>query len=356
LDSRTEADSSAPRGIDAPRLEPWLAAHLEGARPPFRYRLIAGGHSNLTYAVDDAAGARWVLRRPPLAAAHSGAHDMAREYRIQAALAASEVPVAPMAALCEDEAVLGAPFYVMRFVDGTVVDRPARAREALPDSAARQRATHSLVDALAALHRVDIDSVDLGTLGPRGDYVARQLSRMRRVWEKTKTRDLPIAETLHARLAECIPREPRTSLLHADFRLGNAIVDPATHRVAAVLDWELSALGDPRADLAFLLCSWDEPGDAAPGIWMEEAPTRAGGFPPREELVARYAAQTGAEVSDLDYFRALAYWRVGVIAEGIKRRYASGAMAAVGDLEAIEQRVRGRFALAERFLELSRAG
>jgi len=348
----TEATASdAPRGIDVARLAPWLAANVEGAKPPFRYRLIAGGHSNLTYSVEDATGSRWVLRRPPLGfQPGAGAHDMAREHRIQAALAGSAVPVASMAAVCDDASINDAPFYVMRFVDGVVVDTPQQVTESLPDAASRRQAAESLVDALVALQAIDVDAVGLGTLGRRENYIARQLNRLRQVWDKTKTRELPLIEAVHAGLAARIPADAKPGLVHGDFRLGNVMLDRASHRVAAVLDWELATLGDPRADVAYLLCSWEEPGDPEPGVWLAAAPTRAGNFPKKDALIARYAAKTGTDASSLDYFRALAYWRIAVIAEGIKRRYMSGAMGREADLDFIEARIRDRAAMAERFL------
>lgn len=339
------------KGIDAASLERWLAANVAGATPPFRYRLIAGGHSNMTFAVEDAGGARWVLRRPPLNfKPGSGAHDMAREHCIQSALAGSGVPVATMAALCEDSTVNDAPFYVMRYVDGEVIDTPKQVAESLTDAASRTQAAESLVDALAALQAVDVDAVGLGTLGRRENYVARQLSRMRDVWEKTRTRELPVIESVHAALAARIPSDVKPGLVHGDLRLGNVMLDRASHRVAAVLDWELAALGDPRADIAYLLCSWEEPGDPEPGVWLATAPTRAGDFPSKDVLIRRYAEKTGIDATSLDYFRSFAYWRIAVIAEGIKRRYLAGAMGRDADIDFIEARIRDRAAMAERFL------
>ena len=346
----------ALRGVDPLRLEPWLAARLPDAQAPFEYALIAGGHSNLTFQVSDAAGQRWVLRRPPIGASGVGAHDMAREHRIQQALARSDVPIASMVALCTDPVINDAPFYIMDFVDGVVVDRPSRVQTWLPDREQRSAAADSLVDAMAAMHRVDLQQVGLSVLGRSGDYVARQLRRMRKVWDDTKTRELPLIESVGETLSRFIPAENRTSLLHGDFRLGNVMLDKRTHRVSAVLDWELAALGDARVDLAFLLCSWDQPDDPSPGVWMEEAPTRAGGFPSRDTLVVRYATQSGMgedAVRDIDYFCALAYWRIAIIAEGIKRRYLSGAMCKDADMDAIERRIHARAERAAHYLDLA---
>jgi aminoglycoside phosphotransferase (APT) family kinase protein len=177
---------------------------------------------------------------------------------------------------------------------------------------------------------------------------------MRRVWEKTKTRELPLIESLHARLLATKPEQRHTGLVHADYRLGNMILNP-NGSVAAVLDWEVCALGDVLTDLAFVLNNWDEPDDPWPDVWMEIAPTRAGGFPSRDRIVTRYAARTGFAVENIDYYRAFGYWRIAVIAEGMKRRYETGAMAShASDAAALDSRVRARAELADYFL--TRAG
>jgi aminoglycoside phosphotransferase (APT) family kinase protein len=337
-------------GIEPASLDPWLSERLPGVHPPFEYRLIAGGHSNITYRVEDARGSRLVLRRPPLGIQPPGAHDVAREYRIQAALHPTNVPVPNVELLCEDTSIIGAPFYVMRWVEGTVVDSPSCVVTALPTAASRRRAADSVIETLADLHRLDVDALGLGGLGARAGFLARQTERMRRVWEKIKTRELPLIESLHERLVRHCPPQRYTGLVHNDYRLGNLMLDGG-HRIAAVLDWELTAIGDVLADLGALLNNWDGPGDTGPDIWMQPAPTRAGGFPSRSELVSSYARQSGFDVSDLDYYRALSYWRIAIIGEGMMRRYRSGEMPAEGaDLAAIDRRVRGRAELADEFL------
>jgi aminoglycoside phosphotransferase (APT) family kinase protein len=349
--SATEAGATTLAGIESPALPDWLARHLPAAEPPFRFQLIAGGHSNLTYRVDDAGGQRFVLRRPPLGKLPTGAHDVAREYRIYAALRETAVPVPAVEALCEDTAIVGAPFYVMRWVDGVIVDSPSAVVKHLPTPALRRRAAENLVDVLAALHRLDVDAIGLGTLGPRENYLARQLERMSGVWQKTKTRELPLIESLHSRLAARRPPQRHTGIVHSDYRFGNVMV-AGDASIVAVLDWELCALGDVLVDLGFLACNWDEPEDKIPDVWMQVPPTRAGEFPGKEEMVARYARVTGFDVSDLDYHRAFCYWRIAIIAEGIKRRYESGAMTARANVDpnAIERRVRERAELADQFL------
>jgi aminoglycoside phosphotransferase (APT) family kinase protein len=335
-------------GIEPVSLDRWLSEHLAGAQAPFEYRLIAGGHSNITYRVDDAGGSRFVLRRPPLGVQPPGAHDVAREYRIQAALRTTNVPVPNVELLCEDTSVIGAPFYMMRWVQGTVADSPSCVAVTLPTAPSRRRAADSVIETLGDLHRLDVEALGLGSLGPHEGFLARQTERMRRVWAKVKTRELPLIESLYDRLVRHRPPQRYTGLVHNDYRLGNLMLD-GCNRVAAVLDWELTAIGDVLADLGALVNNWDCPDD--PDIWMQPAPTRAGGFPTRSELVSSYARQSGFDVSDLDYYRALSYWRIAIIGEGMMRRYQSGEMPAErADLAAIDGRVRGRADLADEFL------
>jgi aminoglycoside phosphotransferase (APT) family kinase protein len=236
-------------GIHGDAVSAWFEAHIAGARGPFTFSLIAGGHSNLTYAVDDAAGQRFVLRRPPLGHVLQSAHDVAREHRIISALAGSAVPVAPALGLCEDLAVNEAPFYVMRFVEGAVLhdadsarDLPAEARAAIGDD---------VVDVLAALHAIDPDAVGLGTLGRKEAYIARQLKRWTTQWENSKQREIPAMDAARALLGERLPEQVGATIVHGDYRLGNMIV--ADGKIQGVLDWELCTLGDPLADVGYLL-------------------------------------------------------------------------------------------------------
>lgn len=340
---------AAGSALDLPALEQWLARNGKPLEPPLRAQLIAGGFSNLTYRIDDAIGQRFVLRRPPLGKSHSRAHDVGREHRILAALGSTNVPVPRVVCLVEDIEVIGAPFYVMHWVDGCVIDTPAVAEKALPTRELRNRATEGLVDGLAILHSLDVNISPLADLGPHDDYLVRQIDRLRKAWERNKTRELPIVDALAAHLMANRPAQVHTGLVHADYRFGNTIVD-ARGGLAAVLDWELCAIGDVLVDVGLLVNNWDEPDDASPGVWMQEAPTRIGGFPTRAQIVERYARQSGFEIHDLDYYRAFGYWKICIIAEGIKRRYQSGVMAeGQVDLEQVERRVQGRAALAEHF-------
>lgn len=293
--------------------------------PPLTFDLIAGGRSNLTYRVADATGHAWVLRRPPLHGVLPSAHDVAREHRIISALGSSKVPVPGVIGLCLDAEISGAPFFVMDVVPGQVIRTRTDAVRLPKDQ--RRAVAEDLVDVLATLHAVDPDGIGLGDLGPREDYVQRQLRRWHRQFERVKTRDLPLIDELRARLAADVPAQGSPRLVHGDYRLDNLIVDRG--RVRAVLDWELSALGDPRADLGTLVTYWGVPGDDRSPL--PDAPTTAAGFPSPDWLVRRYAVVSGAEPRDVDFFVAFAHWRLAVILEGVYARFSVGAYGSAVD-------------------------
>lgn len=316
------------QAIDVDRVSAWLATNIDGARAPFTFDLIAGGRSNLTYRVIDANGARFVLRRPPLGHVLATAHDMAREFRIIAAVGSTSVPVPRALGLCTDESVNGATFYVMGFVDGVVLDSADKA-VALPLQL-RPSAAHHLIDVLADLHAVDVDSVGLGDLARRDGYIERQLKRWSTQWENSKTRDLPEIDEVVRRLSSHLPRQQGVVIAHGDFRFGNCLTDVSSGRIAAVLDWELCTLGDPLADLGYLGVYWS---DGPSNALRANDPTPAGGFPPFSELVDRYASITGRDVSAVDYYVAFSCWRLAVISEGVYARYLHGAM---GEQEGID--------------------
>ena len=319
-------DSAVPEGIDAAGVTAWLEEHAPGVAPPLRFSLIAGGRSNFTYTVTDSAGLRFVLRRPPLGPLLPSAHDMGREHRIIAALAGSAVPVPPIVGLCTDESVTGAPFYVMRFVDGLILREP-QSVEPVPEPV-RTAAAESLVDTLAALHDVDPDAVGLGDLGRRDGYVERTLRRWRGQWEKSKTREIPLVEEVAERLAAGIPAAGPARIVHGDYRLDNTLVSPDDGSVQAVLDWELCTLGDPLADVGMLLVYWAEPDDEFAAVWSA---TTCPGFPGRKDVAARYAAASGRDLSEIDYYVALGYWKIATILEGVYARYASGVYGTADD-------------------------
>jgi aminoglycoside phosphotransferase (APT) family kinase protein len=311
----------APAGIDVARVSAWLAEHVDGAVAPFTFDLIAGGRSNLTFKVAGADGTQMVLRRPPLGHVLATAHDMAREHRIISAVGRTSVPVAPALGLCTDDDVNGAPFYVMGFVDGVVLDSPDKA--VLLPVELRRTASEHLVDVLADLHAVDVDEVGLGDLARREGYVERQLKRWTTQWENSKTRELPAIDEVAEHLARHVPAQHGVSIAHGDYRFGNCLTDVSAGRIAAVLDWELCTLGDPLADVGYLGVYWTDPGAVAR---RHNDPSGAEGFPTYAELVERYASRTGRDVSGIDYYVAFSSWRLAVISEGVYARYLHGAM------------------------------
>ncbi len=343
-------DQPGVRGVNTAVVTEWLADNVDGVVPPFSFEPIAGGHSNLTYKVTDATEACYVLRRPPLGAVLATAHDMAREHRIIRAVGRTEVPVPAALALCEDVSVNDAPFYVMEYVDGRVLDTASAARELLPRLPERLRLGESVVDALAKLHTVDPDTIGLGDLGRKEAYLDRQLRRWRKQWEKSKTRDLPAMEETYELLMAAKPEQIYTGIVHGDYRLGN-MLGRSDGSVAAVLDWELCTLGDPLADVGYLLNSWTDPGEDLVGE-TSALPTACGGFQSRDELVESYCRSTGREVVSIDYYRSFQSWRLAAIVEGVLSRYLKGVMGDAGaDTSAFLAQVDG---LAESALQMIR--
>ncbi len=308
-------------GIDGPRVTEWLVGNVAGAVAPFRFDIIAGGRSNLTFAVTDAVGAKFVLRRPPTGSVLATAHDMEREHRIISAVSHTDVPVPETLAVCRDETVNGSPFYVMSYVDGVVLDSSAKAEPMSPE--VRRAAGEHLIDVLADLHAVDIDRVGLGDLARRDGYIERQVRRWSTQWEKSKTRELPVIDEVAQRLAAAIPTQVGVSIAHGDYRFGNLLVDPSSGRVAAVLDWELCTLGDPLADVGYVGVYWSDPGEEQ---LRANDPTGIAGFPTYAELIERYAQRTGRDMTNIGYYRAFGAWRLAVISEGVSARYLHGAM------------------------------
>jgi len=306
------------QGIHLDRVTQWAQARIPELEPPLEFSLIAGGHSNLTYKFVDARGAAFVLRRPPLGHVLESAHDMGREHRIIAALWGTGVPVAPALGLCDDATVNDAPFYLMRFVEGVVPHDAAALRDT--PAGERRRLGERVIEALAQLHRINPDDVGLGDLGRKEAYLARQLRRWSKQWEATKTHEIPEMEESERLLRETMPEQVGTAIVHGDYRLGNMIV--AGGDIRAILDWELCTLGDPLADVGYLLNNWTLPGE--PGA--ELMATGAGGFPDRDELCATYADATGRDLGQIGYYRAFSHWRLAAIGQGVYKRYLVGAM------------------------------
>jgi aminoglycoside phosphotransferase (APT) family kinase protein len=337
------------RGLDTGPVSAWLARAVDGAVPPFTFDLIAGGHSNLTYRVTGADGQRFVLRRPPLGHVLPSAHDMGREHRIISALGPTPVPVPPALGFCDDEAVNGAPFYVMGFVDGFVLRDRDAAETALPVSA-RRVAGDEIVGTLAAIHAVDPDGVGLGDLGRHEGYIARQLKRWYGQWNAAKTSDLPAVDRVHDALLERIPEQGPVAVVHGDYRLDNCML-AGDGRVLAVLDWEICTLGDPLADVGLLHVYWTGPDDP-PTAWAGFA-TTAPGFPNRDDLLERYAKVSGRDLGAIDFYVAFAFWKLACILEGVYARYLAGAMGDVdqSQVRAFRVQVERASKLAEKYLE-----
>ena len=307
--------------VDPERLTAYAGDRLPGDGPLTVERLAAG-HSNLTFVVRR-GGHEWILRRPPQGPLLPTAHDVIREYRVLDLLARSgcgvRVPAVTLA--CEDPAVVGAPFYLMERVPGQVI------RTELPDwvgEAERRTLGYELVDALAELHAAPTGPfVDAGIGKPTG-YLARQLRRWRGQREGAKTRELPDYDVLSAWLENHLPADAATSLVHGDYKLDNVVVTPGGPRVAAILDWEMATVGDPLADLGYLLSFWLEPGETDEFSEVAGNVTREPGFPTRAELVERYAERSGRDVSDLTAYVVLAIWKLAILLEASYARHLAG--------------------------------
>jgi len=336
-------------GIEREGVTTWMAANVAGAAPPFVFELIAGGRSNLTYRVTDANGRSFALRRPPVSHVLPTAHDMRREHTVISALGPTGVPVPETLGLCTDESVNGAPFYVMSFVEGHIV-RDERTAKGLTLSA-RARAGESLVDTLAQLHAVDVDAVGLGDFARRDGYIARQLKRWHGQFAQSTLDGQPgpaIVDRVHELLAARIPEQQGVAIVHGDYRLDNTVLDDEGE-VRAILDWEICTLGDPLADLGLLMVYWAEPEDGDAAL-LGVAPTTLPGFARRADLLERYAAASGRDVSHVSYYRAFGFWKLACILQGVHVRYASGAAAGdrsgTGQFEAHVGRL-GELALEE---------
>lgn len=325
------------RGIAVEAVSDWLDANIAEARSPYRFEPIEGGHSNLTFRVVDRAKRSFVLRRPPLGAVLPTAHDMGREHRIISAIGPTAVPVPAALGLCEDEEVNGAPFYVMGFVDGTVLVDAETSDRVLGENRGEVTAK-SVARVLADLHSIDPDAVGLGQLGLKEAYLARQLKRWRKQWESSKTRELEAMEIVSIALEERMPEQIGAAIVHGDYRLGNMITG-TDGRIAAVLDWELCTLGDPLADVGFLMNDWIEPGEAPVSAISAPGPSAAAGFLSRQEMLDEYERHTGRDLSQIDYYRAFQYWRLAAIVEGVLARYLQGVMAQEGNTDGFRIRV-----------------
>jgi aminoglycoside phosphotransferase (APT) family kinase protein len=305
-------------------VEAWLDLHGLGSGPVAATRL-GEGNSNVTFLLER-GGERFVLRRPPRPPLPPSAHDMLREARVQVALERAGARVPHLLAVCDDESVLGVPFYVMEYLEGAVVTSVVPA--ALDSGDEQRRIGLELVDALTEIHAVDWASCGLEDFGKPTGYLERQIRRFAGLWEVNATRDLPAVEVLGAWLEGHRPESREAAVVHGEYRLGNVML--ATERparVIAVLDWELSTIGDPLADLGYLIATYTDA--TSPGTPLELSPvTGQGGFPNRAELAERYEERSGRSVSALAWYETLALWKASVFCEAIYGRWLKGELAA----------------------------
>jgi aminoglycoside phosphotransferase (APT) family kinase protein len=302
-------------------LEAFLDARGLGAGP-LEAEPLGEGHSNVTYLIRRAGGA-WVLRRPPRPPLPPSAHDVLREARLLTAIRDTRVRAPHVLATCDDESVIGAPFYVMERVEGDVMT--ADVPPALDDEPSRARIGEELIDALVEVHAVDWRACGLEGYGKPTGYLDRQLRRFGGLWEHNRTRELPVLDKVTAWLAEHKPDSPEATIVHGDYRLGNTMFAPgAPARLVAIFDWELATIGDPLADVGYLVATWsqhDDPDDPLRGL---SAATRRPGFPTRDELVARYEERSGRSMSDVRWYMTLALWKSAVFLEGSYKRRLAG--------------------------------
>ena len=320
-----ELSTVAPPGLDLDAVSRWLDPLVGGLQGPLRAAVIAGGRSNLTYVIADDAR-DWVLRRPPLAHVLPTAHDMEREFRVISALGPTDIPVPHTIGLCTDTEVLGVKFYVMERVRGHII------RERLPDDYADTPATRAelsrvLIETLGRLHAIDPADVGLDGFGKPAGYLQRQVNRWWQQWEFSKTRELPTMEELRRRLENGLPEQGSPGIVHGDYRLDNVMFAPADpSRICAILDWEMCTQGDPLADLGLLMVYWSDREDNVDLVeGMALSPiTRQDGFMTRAELVRAYDATNDRDLSKLDWYTCLGYYKLAIVAEGIHARYLMG--------------------------------
>jgi aminoglycoside phosphotransferase (APT) family kinase protein len=320
-----ESKPAQPPLLILDRLEAFLDERGLGTGPVTARRIGDGGGSNFTFLLERGSE-RFVLRRPPRPPLPPSAHDMVREARLQLALVPHGIRLPEILAVCDDESVLGVHFYVMRYLDGHVVTTSLPPGLEEPD--ARRRLAFDLVDALAEIHAADVSAPALAAFVRPGSYLERQVSRFTQLWEINRTRPIPAVEQVARELAATLPEPLPATVVHGDYRLGNMMVSPGDPSViAAVLDWEMGAIGDPRADVGYLVATYTEPGGAQSPIGSSPV-TAEDGFPSRAELVKRYRERTGREVEPLAWFEALALWKAAVFCEAIYGRFTRGELGA----------------------------
>jgi aminoglycoside phosphotransferase (APT) family kinase protein len=312
-------------GLDLAALTRWMDAEHPALRAgALAGEVIAGGKSNLTYRVTDGAST-WALRRPPLAHVLPTAHDMAREYRVISALAGTAVPVPTPVALCADPEVLGAPFYLMGFVDGVVLDRPEAVARLDPPAA--RRTCEQLADTLVTLHAVDPAAVGLGDFGRPDGFLARQVRRWHQQWQASETRPLDVLGEVVERLGRTLPEQSPAAIVHGDYRLTNVMYRPDLSGIAAVVDWEMATVGDPLTDVGLLVVYQTL---SAEDDFVMPRMSPGDGVLTAAKLVARYDSGSHRDLTHLDWYVGFGYFKLAVVAEGIHHRYLAGKTVGAG--------------------------
>ncbi len=342
---------TAPEGYRVSAVEDWVRTEVPELMPPFRWTRLEGGHSNLTYQIEDAQGQFAVIRRPPQGELLPKAHDMSREWALIKALSSTNVPVPKPFGFCEDPNITGAWFYIMGRVNGKPLYNSEDTLALVPEDK-RETLAFSFFDALADLHQVDPDAVGLGDLGKRDSYVGRQVKTWYRSWTSSVTGaqyDDDRAHQLQTYFLDHLPDQGPIRVVHGDYGLHNCLFG-SDCTVAAVVDWEISTLGDPLADLAYALNPWPDPSDQRP--IAPEAATSLPGFPSRRDLAARYAHRTGRDLSNLPYYIAFNRWKTACIVHGVYARYMQGKKSTEGvDLELLKSRIDLSLELADEAIQ-----
>lgn len=336
--SEKPATEQTAEGYDIPAVEAWIRENVTGLTPPFKWTRLEGGHSNLTYRLDDAGGKAAVIRRPPQGVLLPKAHDMGREWSLISALGPTPVPVPEAIGFCEDPEVTGAWFYIMGLIDGQPLYTREETLARIPEDK-RPAMAFDMVDALADLHSLDPDEIGLSDLGKTDSYVGRQLKTWYRSWvasvEPAKMDD-PRGHALHDYFLEHLPDQGKARVVHGDYGVHNVLIGPDC-RVAAVVDWEISTLGDPLADLAYFLNFWPETEEERE---LTLGGAGAPGFPWKSELAARYAQRTGRSLELLDYYVGFCRWKSAAIVHGVYARYMAGQKSTDGiDMEGLKEQI-----------------
>lgn len=345
-----QQEQDGPEGFDQPAVESWIADNVEDLSPPLTWTRLEGGHSNLTYRIDDADGRAAVIRRPPLGELLPKAHDMSREWSVISALDDTPVPVPKPCAFCESPDVTGAWFYVMGLVEGQPIYSAEDIESWVPEERRRQLA-ESCVDVLAALHEIEPGDVGLERLGKPDGYIGRQLNIWYQSWLASAAPaeyDDPRAHELQRYLLDNVPDQGPGRIVHGDYSLHNLLID-ADSAVAAVLDWEICTLGDPLADLGYFLNRWPQSRIEVAGI--HETYRAPAGMPPRRELAQRYADKTGRDIAKLDYYVAFNRWKSAAILHGVYARYRAGQKSTEGvDMETLRRTIGDNLTLSEQII------